>query len=79
MRNKPWKQTAACYNNSPNWYKPKEYTQQLTFTNQSAIISKKKSDVKGAPGCSSPVAFFEMFIEYFHSKLPKKNQVFKKK
>lgn len=39
----------------------------------------KKSDVKGASGSSSPMAFFEIFIAYFHSKLPKKNQVVNKK
>lgn len=69
----------ACYNNSPNSYKLKEYTEQLTFTNQSATISVKKIDVKGASGCSRPMAFLETLAIYFDSKLPKKNQSVNKK
>lgn len=37
MKNKPWKQMAACYNKSPNWYKPEEYAYQLSFTNQKVL------------------------------------------
>lgn len=70
---------AACYNNSPNSYKLKEHTEQLTFTNQSATISVKKIDVKGASGCSGSMAFLETLAIYFDSKLPKKNQSVNKK